>query len=114
MCAALIGGMDRLRQEYIFAAKDMGVNLKVFTGQENSIKHQLGNLDMMIVFTGKVSHTARKDAVRHAKARNIPLRMIHSSGVSSLRKCFEDMILRYSNRFTNKKHSLGRNQSQWR
>ena len=33
MCAALVGGMTRLRQEYIDAAKDMGVNLKVFTGQ---------------------------------------------------------------------------------
>ena len=89
MCAALVGGMTRLRQEYIDAAKAMGVNLKVFTGQERSIKSQLGNLDMMIVFTGKVSHTAREDAVRHARASNIPLRMIHSSGVSSLRRCFE-------------------------
>ncbi|MDR2696363.1 MAG: DUF2325 domain-containing protein [Deltaproteobacteria bacterium] len=90
MCAALIGGMDRLRQEYIDTAKDMGVDLKVFTGQERSIRNRLGNPDMMIVFTGKVSHTARTEAVKHARACNIPVRMIHSSGVSSLRNCFED------------------------
>ena len=89
MCAALVGGMDRLRQEYIDTAKDMGVNLKVFTGQERSIRSQLGNPDMLIVFTGKVSHTAREAAVKHARACNIPLRMVHSSGVSSLRKCFD-------------------------
>lgn len=87
MCAALVGGMDRLRQEYIDAAKGMGVDLKVFTGQERSIRNQLGDLDMMILFTGKVSHAARVEAVKHAKANSIPLHMVHSSGVSALRKC---------------------------
>lgn len=90
MCAALVGGMDRLRQEYIDTAKGLGVNLKVFTGQERSIRNQLGEVDMMILFTGKVSHAARMEAVKHAKSNNIPLRMVHSSGVSSLRKCIED------------------------
>lgn len=89
MCAALVGGMDRLRKEYIDTAKDMGFDLKVFTGQERSIKSQLGDLDMVILFTGKVSHAARHEAVKHAKANSIPLHMIHSSGVSALRKCFE-------------------------
>ena len=90
MCAALVGGMDRLRQEYIDTAKDLGVSLKVFTGQERSIRSQLGDVDMMILFTGKVSHAARAEAVKHAKSNKIPLRMVHSSGVSSLRKCIED------------------------
>ena len=90
MCAALVGGMDRLRQEYIDTAKGLGVTLKVFTGQERSIKSQLGDLDMMILFTSKVSHAARMEAVKHAKTNNIPLHMIHSSGISSLRKCIEN------------------------
>jgi ABC-type sugar transport system substrate-binding protein len=90
MCAALVGGMDRLRNEYIEAAKGLGVTLKVFTGQERSIKNQLGDLDMMILFTGKVSHAARVEAIKHAKANRIPVHMVHSSGVSALRKCFEN------------------------
>ncbi len=89
MCAALVGGMDRLRNEYIETARGLGVDLKVFTGQERSIKSQLGDVDMMILFTGKVSHAARQEAVKHAKTRRIPLHMVHSSGVSSLRKCIE-------------------------
>lgn len=92
MCAALIGGMDRLHKEYIDTAKDLGVSLKVFTGQERSIRRQLGDVDMMILFTGKVSHAARQEAVKHARSNKIPLRMIHSSGVSSLRKCFEERL----------------------
>ena len=88
MCAALVGGMDRLKQEYIDAAKEMGVTLKVFTGKERSIKSQLGDLDTLVLFTGKVSHAARQEAMRYAKTNNIPIQMVHSSGVSALRKCF--------------------------
>ncbi|MDL2290499.1 DUF2325 domain-containing protein [Desulfovibrio sp. OttesenSCG-928-F20] len=89
MCAALIGGMDRLHKEYIDAAKDMGIELKCFTGQERSIRRQLGHVDIMILCTGKVSHAARAEAVKHARCHSIPLRMVHSSGLSSLRKCLE-------------------------
>ena len=87
MCAVLIGGMDRLHREYIQAAKSLGVNLKVFAGQERSIKKQLGGADMLILCTGKVSHAARQEVTRHAVVKKIPLFMIHSSGVSSLRCC---------------------------
>ncbi len=89
MCAVLVGGMDRLRNEYISTAKQMGINLKVFTGKERSIKNQLGDAKMLILFTGKVSHAARHEAVKYAKSNSIPVQMVHSSGVSSLRKCFE-------------------------
>jgi hypothetical protein len=82
--------MDRLRQDYIGTAKALGIELKVFTGQERSIKHQLGDLDMIILFTNKLSHAARVEAVRYAKSNNIPLHMSHSSGIAALRKYFED------------------------
>jgi hypothetical protein len=90
MCAVLIGGMDRLHREYIETAKSLGVNLKVFAGQERSIKKQLGDADMLILCTGKVSHSARREVVSHASIKKIPLFMIHSSGVSSLRGCIEN------------------------
>ena len=92
MRAALVGGMDRLRQDYIDAAKHLRVSLKVFSGQESGIRSQLGNLDIIILFTGKVSHAARETAVKHAKSNHIPLLMVHSSGVTSLRKCLEDCL----------------------
>lgn len=87
MCATLIGGMDRLKQDYLRAAKQAGVDLKIFTGQENSIVAQLGNSELIIIFTNKVSHQARNEAMNVAKTRNIPVFMLHSCGVSSLRKC---------------------------
>ena len=90
MCAVLIGGMDRLHRKYIETAKSLGVNLKVFAGQERSIKKQLGGADLLILCTGKVSHSARQEVTNHASLKKIPLFMIHSSGVSSLRYCIEN------------------------
>ncbi|MEF2144263.1 MAG: DUF2325 domain-containing protein [Desulfovibrionaceae bacterium] len=85
MCAALIGGMDRLKRDYINTAKADGVKLKVFTGKENKVSCQIGNCGLIIVFTNKVSHKARKDVAAHAKAKGIPMKMLHSCGISSLR-----------------------------
>jgi len=90
MTAAIIGGMDRLQPHYQKTAKKAGYRLKMFTGTENSINGRLGKIDLMIIFTGKVSHSARKIAVNAARAENIPLLMCHSCGVSSLKECLEN------------------------
>lgn len=89
MCATLIGGMDRLRIEYIAAAKAYGWTLRFISRNERNFIEKIGNPDAMIVFTNKISHEAKRKAVQFAKSKNIPLRMIHSCGVSSLRECFE-------------------------
>lgn len=85
MSAALIGGMDRLKRDYINAAKGSGFKLKVFTGKESKIASKLGRPDMLIVFTNKVSHEAKREAVNFAKSKSIPYKMIHSCGVSTLK-----------------------------
>ncbi|GAB6057531.1 DUF2325 domain-containing protein [Desulfonatronum parangueonense] len=90
MCATLIGGMDRLKSNYLQTARQAGVELKIFTGKENSIANQLGESKMIIIFTNKVSHQARNEAMTVAKNRNIPVHMLHSCGVSSLRKCLRE------------------------
>ncbi|MFV0421981.1 DUF2325 domain-containing protein [Oleidesulfovibrio sp.] len=87
MCATLIGGMDRLKRDYIDTAKKNGVNLKVFTGKENKISGQMGATDLVIVFTNKVSHSARKEVMQYARSRSIPVTMLHSCGISTLRQC---------------------------
>ena len=91
MCAALVGGMDRLKQDYIQTAKRHGFKLKVLTGKENNLAARLGNADLLIIFTNKINHAGRGKAMAHAKAKNIPVRCCHSCGVSSLSDCLTDM-----------------------
>ncbi|MFW5730751.1 MAG: DUF2325 domain-containing protein [Desulfonatronovibrionaceae bacterium] len=90
MTAALVGGMDRLQPHYKKTAGRAGYKLKMFTGKENSISDRVGNVDLLIIFTGKVSHSARKIALEAARAENIPVVMTHSCGVSTLKECLEN------------------------
>ncbi|RRD69848.1 MULTISPECIES: DUF2325 domain-containing protein [unclassified Desulfovibrio] len=90
MCVTLIGGMDRLHKEYISAAEEQGHSLKCIARNERNFVNKIGNPDAMIVFTNKISHEARRKAVQVARSRNIPLQMVHSCGVSSLRECLSD------------------------
>lgn len=90
MCAALIGGMDRLKREYIDEAKKNGIRLKVFTGKERAITQNVGGVDFVVLFTNKVSHKARRDVIAAVRKNNIPIFQHHSCGVSTLRKCLSE------------------------
>ena len=91
MCAALIGGMDRLKREYMTEAKKNGVKLKHFTGKERKISNALGNVDFVVLFTNKVSHKARKDVLDAVRGKDVPVYMHHSCGISTLRKCLNEV-----------------------
>lgn len=90
MCAAVIGGMDRLKRDYMNEAKDQGFDLKHFTGKERTIGRTMGNVDLVVLFTGKVSHKARRDVLKAAKKSGTPVVMSHACGVSSLKKCLSE------------------------
>ena len=87
MCVALIGGMDRLKRNYIEEAKKYGVELKIFNKHVTGIVSKIKNMDALIIFTNKVSHKAKKEAMNIAKTKNIPIYMYHSCGICTLRDC---------------------------
>lgn len=91
MSIALIGGMDRLERHYIQEAKKAGVELRVFTRSEVDISSKLKNLDGIVIFTNKVSHRVKNQAVTAAKANDIPVFMHHSCGLCTLRECLKCM-----------------------
>ncbi|ADU63962.1 MAG: DUF2325 domain-containing protein [Pseudodesulfovibrio sp.] len=93
MCAALIGGMDRLKREYMTEAEKSGIRLKCYTGKERSISGSLGNVDFVVLFTNKVSHKARKDVMAALRGTNVPVIMRHSCGVSTLREALGEATL---------------------
>lgn len=93
MCAALIGGMDRLKREYMTEAEKSGIKLKCYTGKERSISGSLGNVDFVVLFTNKVSHKARKDVMTALRGTNVPVIMRHSCGISTLREALGEATL---------------------
>jgi hypothetical protein len=91
MCAAIIGGMDRLKKEYLIEARKNGIKIKHFTGKERKISKTLGNVDFVVMFTNKVSHKARTEVLDAVRGKDVPVYMHHSCGLSTLRKQFEEM-----------------------
>lgn len=99
MCVTLIGGMDRLKPEYETAAKERGHSIKCISRNENNFTGKIGIPDIIIVFTGKISHEARHKALRHAKINDIPIKFVHSCGLSTLKQCLiqsENSVSLYS------------------
>ena len=81
MSITLVGGMDRLKAEYMAAAKEMGHTLKCIARNERNFQDKIGAPDMLIVFTNKISHEAKRKAAETAKTRRLQLMLAHSCGV---------------------------------
>lgn len=92
MCVALIGGMDRLERDYENEAGKHGVELRVFTKTKTGMASRLKSVDVMVMFTGKVSHRMKSEAISAARSKSIPVMMVHSCGVSSLRECLRNLL----------------------
>jgi hypothetical protein len=88
MCVALIGGMDRLDRHYSREAERSRIELRIFNKAVNRIASKLRGVDALVIFTNKVSHRVKNEALSIARARNIPVYLYHSCGVCTLRDCF--------------------------
>ncbi len=85
-------GIDRrngqLERHYKSEAVRFGIDLKVFNTSVAGIASKLKNMDAVVIFTNKVSHRARKEVLKAARTRNVPVYQCHSCGVCTLRDCF--------------------------
>jgi len=89
MCIVLIGGMDRLDKHYKEVAELAGLSLLIFTRSQTNIAAKLKKADIMVIFTNKVSHRVKTEAMQAAKSCGIPVIMRHTCGVCTLRECLE-------------------------
>ncbi len=89
MSVALIGGMDRLERQYLKEADKLGMKLNIYSQARNDIDAKLKHAEAVVIFTNKVSHRARNEAISVAKANRIPIFMHHACGVCTLRECLK-------------------------
>lgn len=89
MCIAVIGGMDRLGKHYQEEAAQAGVSLQVFNSSQTNIASKLKKADAMVIFTNKVSHRMKNEAMQVAKSLDIPVFMHHACGVCTFRNCLK-------------------------
>jgi hypothetical protein len=80
MSIALFGGMDRLEKHYREEAAKFGVDLRVFIKSETGISSKIRIRVAMVIFTNKVSHQVKNQAVNVAKTPDIPVFMPTHAG----------------------------------
>jgi len=85
VCIAVIGGMDRLERHYRKEAERSGIELRVFNRSEANIGAKLKHVDALVIFTNKVSHRVKNEALKAVKARSVPVVLQHSCGLCTFR-----------------------------
>lgn len=103
MSIVLVGGMDRLGDKYQKEAKNLGMDLKIFSQAKQNMEMRIKHADAVVIFTNMISHQARHDAFNAAKKQGIPVVMHHTCGVCTLRECLN--CLNLMNQATDKTHT---------
>ncbi len=67
MSVVIIGGNERMERQYTDICRSYGHKAKVFTKESGSVAKKMGKADLLIIFTGTVSHKMMISAVDEAK-----------------------------------------------
>lgn len=84
MSIVIVGGHDRMVCRYKSICKNYGCKCKVFTQCPSNFKGQIGNPDLIILFTSTVSHKMVNVAAELADKSNTIVERCHSSSSSAL------------------------------
>ncbi len=87
MSVILVGGMDRLDDQYRMEAQRHGMDIQIFSQDDRSMCSKIKKAEGVVIFTNMISHQARNRALNAAKNEGIPVFLHHSCGVCSLREC---------------------------
>ena len=81
MSIVIVGGHDRMHCKYKEICKKYGCKCKVFTQCPANFKNQIGNPDMIVVFTGTVAHKMLN--VASLQAEKSGARLVHCNSSSA-------------------------------
>lgn len=84
MSILIVGGHDRMHNEYKTVGSKYGHSIKVFTQMPPKFEKIIGRPDAIVLFTSTASHCMVNTAVKEAKKKNIPVVRCHNSSAVSL------------------------------
>lgn len=90
MSVVIVGGNDCMICQYKSLCKKFGYRAKVFTQMTSTMKNQIGSPDLLVLFTGTVSHKMIRSVLSECKGQNLPIARCHSSSLSALRGILEE------------------------
>ena len=89
MSVVVVGGNDRMVSLYKTICREYKCRAKVFTQMPSEFEKQIGNPDLMVVFTDTVSHKMVRSVNQRSEKGNIPVIRIHNASANALRTALE-------------------------
>ncbi len=90
MSVVIIGGNDCMVRKYKDLCKTHNCKAKVFTQPNGNLKKQIGSPDLLVLFTGTVSHKMVYAAVKESEKTTTKIVRSHSSSASALDKILKE------------------------
>lgn len=90
MSVVIVGGHDRMVAQYKEICKSYRCKVKVFTQMKTDLKKQIGNPDLMVLFTSTVSHKMVKSVLSRVDAAKTDVVRCHTSSGTALTEILED------------------------
>ena len=85
MSVVIVGGNERMANQYETICKEHGFKAEVFTKENGSLRKKMGYPDLLILFISTVSHKMVLSVTQEAKKNCIPVTKIHTSSATALR-----------------------------
>ena len=106
MSVVIIGGNERMEQQYKQICKKHKCKAKVFTRMSGNLKTQIGQPDLIILFTSTVAHKMVHCALKEAERYNIRVERAHSSSASALENVLQEAAVNKDMFSQNKKRNV--------
>ncbi|MDD3262085.1 MAG: DUF2325 domain-containing protein [Oscillospiraceae bacterium] len=86
MSVVIVGGYDYMEPQYKNVCRQFGCKAKMFSWMKGEMKRKIGSPDLIVLFTGTVSHKMARCAKDSAKHCHVQLAQCHNSSLQSLQK----------------------------
>jgi len=91
MGIVIIGGHERMVNDYKSIAKTLGYKAKIYPKMPPKFNKAIGSPDGIVLFTSTVSHKMTMTAVQEAKRQNIPVVRCHNSSKVALKESIKQL-----------------------
>lgn len=89
MSVVILGGNECMERRYKELCAAYRCQARVFTKQAGGLKNKLGHPDLMILFTGAMSHKLVWGALREIRGGNTVVERSHTGSLAALREILE-------------------------
>lgn len=93
MSVVIIGGNECMERQYKQICEKHKCKAKVFTRMKGNLRTQIGQPDLVILFTATAAHKMVRCAVKEAERHGVRIERSHSSSANALDGILKECVM---------------------